>query len=157
MSITPEEVLEKTFYFSQLGSLRNFISWLDNEICIDAENTLLLQVLAVSVGILGEELVKANQFHSPHPVWDTLISADEYANHPTEENWNQFFNDSTNSYPFGPGEGCYSIRSDCKAGSGCRSGAGTLLFTLESIPDLSEEKAILLIHQEIDLLCKGEL
>lgn len=81
---TLEEILEKTFYFSSLGSLRNFISWIDNEICMNPEEPLLLQVPAVSV---------------------------------------------------------------------CRSGAGTLLFTLESIADLSEEKAILLIHQRIDLFC----
>lgn len=151
MRITLEDVLEKTFYFSQLGSLRNFISWLDNEICIDSENTLLLQVLAVSVKTLGEELVRSGKFPSPHPVLDTYASADDYVKNPTAENWEKFFLDSTNSYPFGPGEGCHSIRSDCKPGSGCKSGAGTLLFTAESIP-LSEEQAIAMIHREIGLM-----
>lgn len=153
MSITLNEVLEKTFYFSSLSSLRNFISWIDNEICMNPEEPLLLQVLAVSVKTLGEELVKSGEYDAHHPVRSTLKSADEYANNPTEENWNQFFSDSTDSYPFGPGDGCYSIFSGCEAGSGCRSGAGSLLFTLESIADLSEEKAISLIHHRIDLFC----
>ncbi|HMV80668.1 MAG TPA: hypothetical protein PKA14_22260 [Leptospiraceae bacterium] len=154
---TLDEILEKTFYFSSLGSLRNFISWIDNEICMNPEDTLLLQVLAVSVKTLGEELVKPGEYDAHHPVRSTLKSADEYANDPTQENWNQFFSDSTDSYPFGPGDGCYSIVSGCEAGSGCRSGAGSLLFTLESIPGLTEEKAISLIHHRIELLSKGEL
>ncbi|HNI28397.1 MAG TPA: hypothetical protein PLJ29_18695, partial [Leptospiraceae bacterium] len=59
---TLDEILEKTFYFSSLGSLRNFISWIDNEICMNPEDTLLLQVLAVSVKTLGEELVKPGEY-----------------------------------------------------------------------------------------------
>lgn len=62
----------------------------------------------------------------------TILSAEKYIQNPTEENWDLFLLDSTKSYPFGPGDGCFSVSkigiADCQSGSGCKSGIGTLAF-----------------------------
>ena len=60
----------------------------------------------------------------------TLGAAEAYARDPGDQTELALFECATDSYPFGPGEGHYGIteRDGCEPGSGCRSGAGTLLF-----------------------------
>lgn len=52
-----------------------------------------------------------------------------------EEVADQYFETASQSYPFGCGEGCYTILpNSCKVGSGCGSGSGSLA----SVPGLAK-------------------
>ena len=66
------------------------------------------------------------------PVERTLSAAAAYLVEPGEQSWSEFVKTSTNSYPFGPGDGCFGIEElghgSCGPGSGCRSGIGFLYF-----------------------------
>ena len=112
--------------------LLEFISWLDKE-CYDTPyGSLAWQTLVRSITAVGYVLAKKKNFSdAEHPVKKTITAGEKYISDPTIEKLNDFCSASTNSYPFGPGEGCYSIASlgypGCEPGSGCYSGAGSLV------------------------------
>lgn len=60
------------------------------------------------------------------PVWATHAAGEAFLAHPDDTTWKAWFKAATASFPFGPGDGCYTITGTCGPGSGCRSGAGTL-------------------------------
>jgi hypothetical protein len=91
----------------------------------DDQENLPSQALARAVVAAGPALLA----RQPLPTVEaTLAAGAAYVAAPSEATWAALFEASTMSYPFGPGEGCYSTWADggCAPGSGCRSGAGTL-------------------------------
>jgi hypothetical protein len=56
-----------------------------------------------------------------------------------EDAWTRLFDAGTDSYPFGPGDGCHSIDGPevphAAPGTGCRSGAGSLMSVAAMIGD----------------------
>ena len=140
-------VLEKIGAPASRQSLLSFISWLDNE-CIATEvlTSLPYQILARSIVAVGYK--KILHEGTKETILKTIKSGENYAMNPTEQQWDQFFDCATMSFPFGPGEGCYSIPElkngpSCNPGSGCISGAGSLaclgLNEVEVMTTLAEE------------------
>lgn len=65
----------------------------------------------------------------------TIEAGIEYVIYPNASNYDRYFHCATNSFPFGAGEGCHSIRENsaesadsCTVGSGCNSGSGCLII-----------------------------
>lgn len=60
-----------------------------------------------------------------------ILAAEAFAIDPTHATQTAFQVAATESYPFGPGDGCLSVpelgQAGCAPGSGCVSGAGTLM------------------------------
>jgi hypothetical protein len=82
------------------------------------------QVLARAVVAAGRPLME----RAPAPaIAATLAAAEAYARSPGDETQNEYFACATRSYPYGSGEGHYGIEAGCEPGSGCISGAGTLV------------------------------
>jgi hypothetical protein len=82
------------------------------------------QVLARAVVAAGRPLME----RAPAPaIAATLAAAGAYARSPGDETQSEYFACATSSYPYGSGEGHYGIEDGCEPGSGCISGAGTLL------------------------------
>lgn len=114
----------------QKDSLRDLVIWLDIECLKNDFDHFSYQAMARGFVALGYELVEQNGYTQHHPVYTTLKSAENYVLHPSEENWDIMGGDATMSYPFGPGDGCFSLRDSGVAhgqpGDGCSSGAGSL-------------------------------
>lgn len=129
-------------------SLRNLVSWLDIR-CQESENNTSVyhQVFVRALVELGYSIMEEHGLKKT--VAATIRSAENYAVTPTEAAWDSLFFDATLSYPFGPGEGCYSIypaesEKPCRTGSGCRSGSGSLMCL--GIPS---ETVMLLIYKAV--------
>jgi hypothetical protein len=112
-------------------SLRSLVSWLDIR-CQESENNTSVyhQVFARALAALGYSIMETHGLMKT--VAETIRSAENYAVTPTEAAWDSLCFDATQSYPFGPGDGCYSIypaesENHCRTGSGCRSGSGSLM------------------------------
>ena len=127
-----EIILEKILAPASRKSLLNFINWLDME-CINSQDpsSLPFQILARSIIAVGYKLL--DNEGAIETIVQTIRSGENYALNPTENTWETFHYCSTNSYPFGPGDGCYSIEElegvphkHSTPGSGCTSGAGSL-------------------------------
>lgn len=108
-------------------SLLALISWLDLA-CAEAPLTSLpQQILARAVIALGYVLYDKLGYAT---IAQTIQAAEQFALTPTLDNFAAYQSAATNSYPFGPGDGCYAIALTgyigCEPGSGCRSGAGCL-------------------------------
>src|SRR5437762_14214591 len=104
-------------------SLRRLIGWFD---VTDGEWATM--ALTRAVARAGRLLVAGQGFGPAHPVAATIAAADAYLEHPSEETYMAYVAAATRSYPYGAGDGCYRIdgAENCRPGSGCRSGAGTL-------------------------------
>ncbi len=127
---TKEAVRAKIIAPPSRESLLNFISWLDRA-CIASEDVTSLpyQILARAVVAGGYLLI--NDQGEIETIVETIRAGENYALNSTEQNWDLFFECATRSYPFGPGDGCLSIRelengATCRPGSGCISGSGSL-------------------------------
>jgi hypothetical protein len=83
------------------------------------------QALARCVVAVGPDLLAAT---GASTVAATLEAAQAFVDGPTEAAWEDYVARATQSYPYGPGDGCLAIgdRPCADPGSGCRSGAGTL-------------------------------
>ncbi len=108
-------------------ALLTLISWLDVA-CAEAPLTSLpRQILARAVVAVGYVLYEKFGYET---IAQTIQAAEGFALAPTLDNFAAYQNAATNSYPFGPGDGCYAIAATgyagCEPGSGCRSGAGCL-------------------------------
>jgi hypothetical protein len=73
-----------------------------------------------------------------HPgIQATLEAAQRLLDEPSEANELAYFDAATASYPFGAGEGCYSIlppeEPHDRPGNGCRSGAGSIYWIGQEI------------------------
>jgi hypothetical protein len=92
---------------------------------------LLLARLVASVG----DLLLARDPASAR-VRATQAAARSYLTAPGEDTWTAYSARATDSYPYGPGDGCYAIAdppTGCDAGTGCPSGAGTLYFAGDEV------------------------
>jgi hypothetical protein len=84
------------------------------------------QLLTRAVAAAGRALLAC----SPVDVLEhTVAAADAYVAAPSEETFAAYYVAATSSYPYGQGDGCYSVVPGlgCGPGSGCRTGAGTLV------------------------------
>lgn len=121
------EALEKLQAVPSKESLHALISWLDIKICSGSEtyDSLYEQILVRGCIALGYHILTDS---GPLPtVVKTVRSAEEYALNPCERTWDSLFHDATQSFPYGPGDGCHSIENNnCAIGNGCKSGSGCL-------------------------------
>jgi len=111
--------------------LRSLVMAIDLAVAREPEHGLATQALARAVAAVGRPLLVR---HPDGPqslrITATLAAAEAYARDPGDQTELALYDCATDSYPFGPGEGHYGTteRDGCEPGSGCRSGAGTLLF-----------------------------
>lgn len=111
--------------------LRALVTAIDLAVAAEPDHGLATQALARAVAAVGRPLLAR---HPDGPqfirISATLAAAEAYARDPGDETEMALYQRATDSYPFGPGEGHYGTteRDGCEPGSGCRSGAGTLLF-----------------------------
>lgn len=75
----------------------------------------------------------------------TVIAAIQFIEKPTEHNDLLFFEAATNSYPFGPGDGCFCVdnASGHDTGSGCLTGSGFLWFIAEDVGHENVQKCLI--------------
>lgn len=110
-----------------MKSLLNLISYLDLECSQE-----LAMVNSYPYQIIARALIALAYADPKHLVIGsrTLDAAEIFAIEPTPENYYIYAGAATNTYPFGPGDGCLSVEetgySGCNPGSGCRSGSGSL-------------------------------
>lgn len=118
-------------------NLSNLVQWMDEIYHEDKSFNGLPQqiitraIIAVGYLLLDEGKLDDEQFLN---IKKTINSASEFVLFPSVKNADQYFRDATNSYPFGLGEGCYSVNElgknkSCGKGTGCQSGAGSLMCT----------------------------
>jgi hypothetical protein len=111
--------------------LRDLVVMLDRAVARESGHGVAAQALARAVAAVGRPLLahRVDGLASGR-ISATLAAADAYARDPGDTTELDLFGCATDSYPYGPGEGHYGIteREGCEPGSGCPSGAGTLLF-----------------------------
>jgi hypothetical protein len=116
--------------------LRALVTAIDLVVAREPEHGLAVQALARAVAAVGRPLL-ARHPDGPQTarISATLAAAEAYARDPGDMTELALYECATDSYPFGPGEGHYGITEPdgCEPGSGCRSGAGTLLFAARGI------------------------
>ena len=111
--------------------LRTLVTTIDLAVAREPEHGLAAQALARAVAAVGLPLLARHPDGPQSPrISATLAAAEAYARDPDDRTERALYECATDSYPFGPGEGHYGTteRDGCEPGSGCRSGAGTLLF-----------------------------
>jgi hypothetical protein len=111
--------------------LRTLVVALDLAVAREPGHGLAAQALARAVAAVGRLMLARHPDGAPTArISATLAAAEAYARDPGDPAELALFERATDSYPYGPGEGHYGIteQDGCEPGSGCRSGAGTLLF-----------------------------
>ena len=111
--------------------LRTLVTTIDLAVARERGHGLAMQALARAVAAVGRPLLARHPDGPQTPrISATLAAAEAYARDPDDRTELALYECATDSYPFGPGEGHYGTteRDGCEPGSGCRSGAGTLLF-----------------------------
>lgn len=111
------------------------------EFVLELVRWLDLRMAAVPEGVEREILARAlaaGPLLPPMPTVDqTLEAARVFLADPTDARYAALQLAATSSYPFGPGDGCFSIDelgyTGCEPGSGCRSGAGGLVSIAETV------------------------
>jgi hypothetical protein len=126
-------------------ALLRLIAWIDLA-CVDAPITgAARQLLARAVVAVGPKLLEHADFPT---VRATLQAAERFVHEPTEAHFDAYQRAATNSYPFGPGDGCFAIAetgyAGCQPGSGCSSGAGCL-----NLPQIGDEIVMLVLAEEL--------
>jgi hypothetical protein len=143
-----EIILEKITAPPSRESLLNLVSWLDRECIVSKDpSSIPYQILVRSIIAVGYYLL--NDQGKIETIIETIRGGENYALNPTELNWSVFCNCATMSYPFGPGDGCFSIKelengSTCKPGSGCISGSGSL-----ASQGLNDSEVMTIIAEEL--------
>ena len=111
-------------------SLLPFVEWWDFLYLEhrDTHESLFQEGIARMTLAMGDVV----SFKPGTPIERTLSAASQYLKESDQVNWSRFANAATQSYPFGPGDGCLGIEElghdSCGPGSGCRSGIGFLYF-----------------------------
>lgn len=117
--------------FKNCDTLYSFIKQFDIEMSKDPDN-IQLRILFAKIIVEIGQLIQRSESGLTKGQELTFISAKEFIIKNSDENWDSFCINSTNSYPFGPGDGCYSVEETrvpgCNPGSGCISGIGSLAF-----------------------------
>jgi hypothetical protein len=110
-------------------NLFDFIKQFDIEMSKNPNNIELWNLFAKIIVNIGQTIQQSNAGLNQRQEL-TLMAANEFITNKNDEKWDSFCQSSTNSYPFGPGDGCYCIEetgvSGCNPGSGCISGIGSL-------------------------------
>lgn len=106
------------------------VRWLDVRIAAEPDS--------LERELLVRAFLAAGALLPPMPTLaETLEAARAFLVEPTEARYDALTTAATNSYPFGPGDGCFAIRElgrvGCEPGSGCRSGAGCLASIAETV------------------------
>ena len=112
--------------------LRALVSWFDvtlTNASVDQDRQSGRQALTFAIAATGRLMIERQGVGDDHPVARTLAAADTYLHRPTAETYQAYQLAATGSYPFGAGDGCYAMEgfNGCGPGSGCRSGAGSLM------------------------------
>lgn len=150
-------------------ALLDFIQWIDTEYC-KASNSknqdIINQIITRAIIGVGHYLVANIKLDSTQStnINKTINVASEYVIFPSKRNLDNYFFEATNSYPFGAGEGCYSVKSlvttePCGIGTGCRSGAGSLCsFGLENkiVFSIIKKNLIPWLNNDYDPVLKKE-
>jgi hypothetical protein len=108
-------------------TLEELVRFLDQTIdTADEVISFRLLLLARAVAAAGRALLAREPMET---VERTVAAADAYALAPSDASYDAYLAAATASYPYGAGDGCYAIDvgKGCGAGSGCRTGAGTLV------------------------------
>jgi hypothetical protein len=133
--------------FEKSVNIYEFIRLYDIEATKDLDNVELKILFTKLIVKLGHRMQQSEAGLGQRQE-DTILAAENYIVKCTEENWDAFCQSSTNSFPFGPGDGCYCVEKTgiigCKPGSGCISGIGTIAFT-----SLPEDEVWLIIKETI--------
>jgi hypothetical protein len=112
------------------AALLNLISWLDLACSHAPRTSFPQQILARAVVAFGYRLFEQHAFPT---IARTIQAAEQFASEPTEAHFDLYQSAATQSYPFGPGDGCYALPetgyAGCVPGSGCSSGAGCLALS----------------------------
>ncbi|NOU26754.1 MAG: hypothetical protein HOO96_02515 [Polyangiaceae bacterium] len=123
-------------------ALRGLVGWLDDTVGAGLVS-VRMQVLVRCTVAAGLVLVRYHGWDGPHPVAITLAAAEAYARLPSEAAHDAYFAAATNSYPYGAGDGCYGMAgAGCAPGSGCRTGAGTLMCVAHEVGEAAVLEAI---------------
>ncbi len=136
-----EIALEKLSLPYTESSFFNLIRWVDEECCADEnQHGIAHQIATRAIIAVGHYMIENENLNSEprQNIIRTIKSASEYALFPDEPNSDKYFFDATNSYPFGAGDGCFSVRKPefddgCKPGSGCQSALGGIVDLFENI------------------------
>lgn len=119
---------------------RSLLAWHENLDWSDETDTGLRQRVFVRIfAVVTAELVdtmRSSAQPAPALVVRTLEAARRYVECPGSEQLEELYERATASYPHGPGDGCYALEGPpCPGipGSGCGSGAGSLVFMAERI------------------------
>jgi hypothetical protein len=127
-----------------------------------AYGRLIYQPDADQEALLGAVLAHATVAIAPllttaGYAWDGLVeatarAAGAYIKSPTEVHWTAFMEASTNSYPFGPGDGCLAV--DELGGHGTPGagdhGAGFIWFSAIIGPEIGPERVYHALLNEMD-------
>lgn len=119
-------------------ALLDFIHWIDIEYAKKnnpKQHATINQIITRAIIALGHCMIENSKLNSTQlsGIQKTIEAASEYVVFPNQQNLDNYFFEATNSFPFGAGEGCYTVSSlvkteHCGIGTGCRSGAGSLYF-----------------------------
>lgn len=112
------------------AALRALVAWLDRTVDADPLSTRQ-QLLTRAIAAAGRAWLAQREAETVHT---TVRAAEDYLAAPSLALHDAYTLAATASYPFGAGDGCYAMDPpDCTPGSGCRSGAGTLLCIAHDI------------------------
>ena len=151
-------------------SLEHFVYWLDLQYSSDsADDGTPKQLITRAIIAMGYHMLDNSKLHDEvvRNVLKTIKAASEFVIYPSESTYAEYFRSATSSYPYGTGDGCYSVttlRKEgmklCEVGTGCRSGAGSLMSNGLDNNKLFEAIAIELIpwiKNEEDIVLKREV
>lgn len=142
------------------AALDDFIQWLDTVNC-EAWRTELptisfaKRLLVTCVIALGREVLTECPLEIKQRIAPTVQAAEVFLATPNDETYEKYLEMSSQSYPFGMGDGCLSISRNkverCKPGNGCISGSGTLKwgyagFEPHYIYSILQEHVLPLLH-----------
>lgn len=158
-----EIALEKLSVDCSQAAFFDFVRWVDEEFCLDKTkhgiphtHGIAQQIATRAIIAVGHYMIEKRDLNSQQKqnMSKTIKSASEYALLPNDSNLDKYFFDATNSYPFGAGEGCYSVMREefndgCKPGSGCKSGLGGIVDLMNN------ETAFSVIQKELIPWLKG--
>jgi hypothetical protein len=107
--------------------LRDMITWLDVTVASGDGASPRQRALTLLMLVAGQTLLRHHQWPPEHPVARTVAAAHDHVTDPTRDSFHRYFKAATASYPFGAGDGCYSLDEHTgQPGDGCRTGAGSL-------------------------------
>lgn len=90
------------------------------------ESQVLARAVTAALRPLTEQVPAPN-------IAATLAAAQAYVRAPGDRTWDAYATCATSSYPYGSGDGHYGVEESCDPGTGCITGAGTLIHIAEEV------------------------